>query len=66
MAAEDRTASFDFYDEQIALQGPNSVIEKAFIVHAMEDDLTSQPAGNSGDRITCGVIKRRNAFGIPE
>jgi Cu-Zn family superoxide dismutase len=66
VAAEDRTAEFDFYDEQIELQGPNSVIEKAFIVHAMEDDLTTQPAGNSGDRITCGIIKRRNAVGIPE
>ena len=47
-ATEDRTAAFDFYDEQIELQGPNSIIDKAFIVHAMEDDLTSQPAGNSG------------------
>lgn len=66
VADADRTASFDFMDSGIALQGPNSVIEKAFIVHAMEDDLTSQPSGNSGDRIACGVIDRRNALGIPE
>jgi Cu-Zn family superoxide dismutase len=65
-AGEDRTASFDFYDSQIELQGANSIIEKALIVHAMEDDLTSQPAGNSGDRIACGIIKARGAVGIPE
>ena len=65
-AMADRTASLDFYDAGLALQGENSVIEKAFIIHAMEDDLVTQPGGNSGDRIACGVIKRRNAVGIPE
>jgi superoxide dismutase, Cu-Zn family len=29
---------------------------KALVVHAKEDDLTTQPAGDSGDRIACGVI----------
>ena len=27
------------------------------VVHAKADDLKSDPAGNSGDRIACGVIK---------
>jgi Cu-Zn family superoxide dismutase len=35
----------------------NSVVGHAIIVHANEDDLTSQPAGNAGDRIACGVIE---------
>jgi Cu-Zn family superoxide dismutase len=29
---------------------------KALVVHASPDDYTSQPAGNSGPRIACGVI----------
>lgn len=30
----------------------------SLIVHARADDLQSQPAGNSGPRVGCGVIKR--------
>ncbi len=31
----------------------------AVLVHGKEDDLTSQPAGNAGARIGCGVIRKR-------
>ncbi len=31
---------------------------RSVIIHADRDDLTSQPAGNSGKRIGCGVIRR--------
>jgi len=34
----------------------DSIIGKSVIVHADPDDLTSQPAGNSGKRLACGVI----------
>jgi len=34
----------------------SNIINKAIIVHAKADDYKSQPAGNAGDRIGCGVI----------
>jgi Cu-Zn family superoxide dismutase len=37
--------------------GPNSVIGRAIVIHANPDDYTSQPAGNSGPRIACGLIR---------
>jgi Cu-Zn family superoxide dismutase len=38
---------------------PNSVFDadgSAIVVHAKADDYKSDPAGNAGDRIACGVI----------
>jgi Cu-Zn family superoxide dismutase len=29
----------------------------AVVIHAKADDLTSDPAGNSGDRIACGEVR---------
>ena len=40
-------------------QGDNAIIGRAVVVHADPDDYTTQPAGNSGTRIACGVITRR-------
>lgn len=34
-----------------------NIIGKAIIVHGGEDDFVSQPAGNAGSRIGCGVIQ---------
>lgn len=36
--------------------GPDRILGRAIVVHASPDDLRSQPAGNSGARIACGVI----------
>ncbi|RMH88123.1 superoxide dismutase family protein [Lysobacter pythonis] len=35
----------------------NDVLGKAIVVHADPDDYHSQPAGNAGKRIACGVIR---------
>lgn len=37
--------------------GPNSVVGRGLIVHAQPDDYRTQPTGNSGARVACGVIK---------
>jgi len=39
--------------------GPNSAIGKAVIVHEKQDDLKSQPAGNAGARVACGVVEKK-------
>jgi Cu-Zn family superoxide dismutase len=36
--------------------GPNDLVGRAVVVHASADDYMTQPSGNSGDRIACGVI----------
>lgn len=55
-AGDNGNATLDYIDNHIKLNGPNNVIGRAIIVHQGEDDLTSQPSGNAGPRIGCGVI----------
>jgi Cu-Zn family superoxide dismutase len=37
--------------------GPASIIGRGVIVHADADDYKTQPTGNAGARLACGVIK---------
>ena len=37
---------------------PNDALGRAVIVHAAADDYTSQPAGNAGARVACGIIQQ--------
>jgi len=48
--------------------GPTEFAGKALVVHVSPDDYTTQPTGNSGARIACGVITAtppRDANGQP-
>jgi Cu-Zn family superoxide dismutase len=38
--------------------GPNDVVGKSVIVHKDPDDFKTQPTGNSGARVACGVIAK--------
>src|ERR1041385_8434225 len=49
----------EYLDHHISLTNDqSSVIGRSVVVHAKADDLKSQPAGDSGPRIACGVIGR--------
>jgi Cu-Zn family superoxide dismutase len=49
-------ATYDRIDSKLALEGPNSIIGYGLIVHEKADDLKTQPTGNAGARVACGVI----------
>jgi Cu-Zn family superoxide dismutase len=49
-------AHYERIDTMLRLNGPNSIIGRGLIVHGGEDDLVSQPTGNAGPRVACGVI----------
>jgi Cu-Zn family superoxide dismutase len=49
-------AHYERTDSMIVLEGPNSIIGRAVIVHENADDFRTQPTGNSGRRVACGVI----------
>lgn len=34
----------------------NEVLGRAVIIHGMDDDFHTQPSGNSGEKIACGII----------
>lgn len=36
----------------------SEIIGKTVVIHQQPDDFTSQPAGNSGQKIACGVIEK--------
>jgi len=49
-------AHLEYVDSHMSFEGPNSILGRSVIVHAKEDDMKTQPTGNAGPRIACGVI----------
>jgi Cu-Zn family superoxide dismutase len=49
-------AHLELTDNMMTMSGEKSIIGRGIIVHEKEDDLKSQPVGNAGGRVACGVI----------
>ena len=66
-AAADGSLRASVISNAISLgNGKKSIFDRdgaSLIVHAKADDYVSQPAGNSGERVACGVIIRTAAPG---
>lgn len=65
VADANQEAHFDFTDTRIGLVGAGSIAQKALIVHAGADDLRTQPGGDAGARIACGVIMEQQNILVP-
>ena len=58
MADAQGVAKFDFTTSALTLKpGASSIMDKGLIVHRDPDDYKTQPTGNSGPRVACGVIR---------
>ena len=55
-ADENGKAHLEIVSKMMSFDGEMSIIGRSVIVHKSEDDMTTQPTGNSGARIACGVI----------
>ena len=60
--AQDGRGRLEATTDRVTLSaGAASLLDEdgsALVVHAQRDDLQTDPSGNSGDRIACGVIER--------
>ena len=54
---EDGSGALELTSTMLSFDGENSVVDRAVILHAAEDDLVSQPTGAAGARDACGVVK---------
>jgi Cu-Zn family superoxide dismutase len=65
---KDGVGRYEVLVENITLgAGQTSVFDadgSAIVVHATADDNVTDPAGNSGDRIACGVITKAATKGM--
>jgi Cu-Zn family superoxide dismutase len=56
-AGDDGTVVQTLHDDELMVHGDHGIAGRAVVVHTNKDDLVSQPSGNSGDPIACGVVE---------
>ena len=60
--ADGKTKNVHLEDPDVTLkEGPHSLSTNgaAIVVHAKADDYKTDPSGNSGDRVACGLIEKK-------
>ncbi len=56
LADEKGNARMDIVVDTISLSGDESIIGRSVVISAGQDDFRTQPSGNTGARLACGVI----------
>lgn len=64
-ATEDGRVEMNFEIDGLAFSGPASILQKAVVVHAQADDLKTDPSGQSGAPVGCGVIYQQQKVLAP-
>lgn len=59
--APDGTVKVEFFKADLTMDEVMDADGSAFVVHTGEDDYTSQPSGDAGDRLACGVFEETQA-----
>ena len=50
------TVAIDYTDPHLRFEGDRSILGRGVIVHEKADDFKTQPTGDAGGRLACGVI----------
>jgi len=59
-AASDGSAATEVFTTLLTVSELQDADGSALVIHANPDDHTSQPLGNSGDRVACAAIRNQD------